>query len=372
VHHHELHASSGSVSSTMNGSGSGSGSESSRVVHAYTEHFQIPIYIETSELQSINGNLLLDNNNNNNNNKGSGVASSSSSTGVVTVLELNMKVKRLGNKAKMVVQSNQSRKKLRALKAKLDERERKMLPDAKIVGKVWLQRYLELIEYKASHGDCLVPRSYQTLGSWVFTQRQQYRLYLQSKGDGESVQSKTTMTEQRIQALEKVGFIWSAHVSFEKRLEELASFKEEYGHVNVPQDYVSNISKSSSSSLGKFVNKCRIEYKRMKAGKKTIMTQDRINALERLGFQWDARQIVSWDDRLVELKKYQEEHNGSTDVSQTLPNGHPYRSLGIWVKNQRYQYKLFQQNKKTTITKDRIDSLNEIDFAWVKGDKSIK
>jgi len=66
-------------------------------------------------------------------------------------------------------------------------------------------RFKELIEYKAKHGDCFVPDNYgpnKQLGTWVNTQRRQYRFLQQGK--------HSQMTEERINKLEEIGFKWDA------------------------------------------------------------------------------------------------------------------------------------------------------------------
>ena len=73
-----------------------------------------------------------------------------------------------------------------------------------VFGKEWLRRYNELITFKQQNGHCNVPRRYtqnKVLGVWVSTQRQQYRLSCQDKS--------SSMTVDRIAALEKIGFKWN-------------------------------------------------------------------------------------------------------------------------------------------------------------------
>jgi len=76
----------------------------------------------------------------------------------------------------------------------------------------WNFRYGQLIEYKEKHGHCNVPQlyepnkklgtwvHYQRLGMWVGHQRTQYRLLQQGK--------QSSMTEERIDKLEEIGFVW--------------------------------------------------------------------------------------------------------------------------------------------------------------------
>ena len=68
---------------------------------------------------------------------------------------------------------------------------------------VWNQRIRELKEYRKEFGDCLVPYTYKdnkALGIWVSTQRQQYKLKQQGK--------YSKITDDRIDELEKIGFVW--------------------------------------------------------------------------------------------------------------------------------------------------------------------
>jgi glutaredoxin len=71
---------------------------------------------------------------------------------------------------------------------------------------------------------------------------------------------------------------------------------------------------------------------------------------------------TGWDTRRKELAKYKQQNNGSTNVPQQFPSNIP---LGIWVKTQRQQYKLLQENENSHMTTERIESLNELDFEWV-------
>lgn len=69
----------------------------------------------------------------------------------------------------------------------------------------WNAKFMELQAYKASHGDCMVPQRYRAnprLGTWVHTQRRQHRLMLDGR--------KSSMTREKVLALEGVGFDWDA------------------------------------------------------------------------------------------------------------------------------------------------------------------
>lgn len=76
---------------------------------------------------------------------------------------------------------------------------------AKRKGQVsWNEKFNDLVQYKARHGNCHVPTKYKAntaLGRWVSTQRAEYKKY--SEGN-----TKTTMNAEKVQLLEGIGFAW--------------------------------------------------------------------------------------------------------------------------------------------------------------------
>lgn len=71
-------------------------------------------------------------------------------------------------------------------------------------------------------------------------------------------------------------------------------------------------------------------------------------------------QCEKWQERFCELLEYRKKHGNCL-----VPHRHPQNpSLAGWVKRQRYQYGLFQQGKKSTITRERIRILNNYGFVW--------
>ena len=87
---------------------------------------------------------------------------------------------------------------------------------------------------------------------------------------------KTSMTHEKIEHLEGMGFQWSVKKEGEdtmwnQRYEELRAFKERHGHCRVPQ--------RSSGKLGKWVQNQKF-HKRIIAGR----TEGRVVKLETIGF----------------------------------------------------------------------------------------
>lgn len=100
----------------------------------------------------------------------------------------------------------------------------------------WKKRFNELLAFKDEFGHTKVPKTYKNrqLGSWVNYQRSQYKYFIDGK--------KSQLTQERIQLLNSIGFVWNRHrtVSWEHRFEEFKQFKQAYGHVFVPSNFAKN------------------------------------------------------------------------------------------------------------------------------------
>jgi hypothetical protein len=72
-------------------------------------------------------------------------------------------------------------------------------------GGPWDDRLSQLADYRKIHGHCNVPQRYSEntqLATWVKTQKENYRLLQEGK--------TSYMSASRIQALESLGFKWTA------------------------------------------------------------------------------------------------------------------------------------------------------------------
>ncbi|KAL3935649.1 MAG: hypothetical protein SGBAC_008869 [Bacillariaceae sp.] len=142
----------------------------------------------------------------------------------------------------------------------------------------WDTRYDDLIEYRKKNGHCCIPYDYPpnpSLARWVKRQRYQYKLYIEKL--------PSAMTKQRVQALDKLGFIWDARLAiWERRLAELKLFRAKHGHCNVPSTY------QASKSFAAWMQSQRRQYKLHGTSRPTAIAQYRIEALNRLGFEWES------------------------------------------------------------------------------------
>eukprot|EP00978_Attheya_sp_CCMP212_P012188 scaffold30346_cov52-Attheya_sp.AAC.1 len=205
----------------------------------------------------------------------------------------------------------------------------------------WDERFKELFDFKKVNGHTNVPQKSGPLGIWVTTQRTQYRLLKEGK--------YSLLTIERHDKLEGIGFTFiygPARPHWDVQFQELLDFKKIEGHTNVPQ---------KSGPLGIWVETQRTQYRLWNEGKHSTFTIERSVKLEGIGFRFKLHE--HWDVRfqeLVDLKKI----NGHTNV--------PERSgpLGIWVGNQRYQYRLLKERKDSSLTIERREKLEGIGFQF--------
>jgi hypothetical protein len=140
---------------------------------------------------------------------------------------------------------------------------------------------------------------------------------------------------------------------WEARLSELANYHKIYGRWNVSNIY------SESSTLGAWVGKQRHQYRLHLQGKISQMSTLRIQALERLGFEWDSRG-AAWEGSLSELADYRKIH-GHCNVPR---NSSEHAKLGRWVNTQRHHYLLHVAGNPSHMTPSRIKALENVDFIW--------
>lgn len=228
----------------------------------------------------------------------------------------------------------------------------------------WLD---DLMHYRAKHdGDCNVPLKYAEypgLGNFVNRQRSEYRKFTQGKG--------SSLTLSKIRQLDRVNFVWSVRAggqtSWEIRFLELQAFHRLHGHANVPKSYPPN------PPLGYWVNEQRSQYKSHRMGKSSYMNYNKIEKLNSLNFTWSMRNSKrSWEEWMVELKRYKDEHGHVNVPLKYEPN----LSLGSFVNNQRTKYRLYQSEKKSkdgegdgrsghnTMTEEMIRDLEDLGFVW--------
>ena len=127
----------------------------------------------------------------------------------------------------------------------------------------------ELVKFRNEHGHCNVPQRSGELGSWVKGLRSLYKNH--------KAGVKTTLTSEFISELEAIGFSWNLKDHWQEKFELLATYSEEHGNCDVPRKH---------ESLGRWVAEQRSEYKKKAGDKKSAMTEEKINMLNAIGFDW--------------------------------------------------------------------------------------
>jgi len=154
-------------------------------------------------------------------------------------------------------------------------------PRQKRTIKSFKDRLEQLKSYKAKHGHVHVTvKQDKVLGKFCVNMRSARR----GKENGTGT-SRTVITEDRIKALDELGFDWGEKTktkakakSFEDRIEELKAFKAKHGHVHVTV--------KQDKSLVTFCKNTRAARRGTRGTGRMPITDNRISALDELGFDW--------------------------------------------------------------------------------------
>jgi len=132
----------------------------------------------------------------------------------------------------------------------------------------WDVMFSALESFKAEQGHCHVPTHWKKnpqLGQWVALQRYRHKI-------GE-------LQEQYVDRLNKIGFVWApADRVWNKMFQKLVAYRNKHGNCAVPTSY------PSDPPLSRWV----VTQRR---GKKTeILSEERLQKLEGIGFVWSVRE----------------------------------------------------------------------------------
>lgn len=132
----------------------------------------------------------------------------------------------------------------------------------------WEERYSQLVNYQRLNGHCNVPQQTQhdSLARWVNHQRETYK--------------KNSLSTERFDLLEQIGFQFSRHSSWEDRYKELCQYHRLKGHANVPYGCEEN------PVLARWCSKQRGHRRRNK------LSKEKIRQLNDIGFDWNVQRAV--------------------------------------------------------------------------------
>lgn len=195
----------------------------------------------------------------------------------------------------------------------------------------------ELRAYVAAVGHARVPAKYRTpdgfaLGAWVGSRRQDAK--------------KGRLRAEQVAALDALGFVWDPWAEdFARGLAALEAFVAEHGHARVPRAHQTD----DGFELGAWVIKRRHERP------KGRLTDERIAALDALGFVWDPR-ADDFARGLAALRKFVSEHgHARVPAKHRTADGF---ALGVWVDGRR------QNRKQGRLTQEQFAALDALGFVW--------
>ena len=142
-------------------------------------------------------------------------------------------------------------------------------------------------------------------------------------------------------------------VKWTTRYEELKQYQDRFGNCNVPTGWLEN------PELAVWVMNQRAHYRKAHQGKKSPITQDTIEQMNAIGFEWDAQQ-ATWLLRYEQLRIYKDRY-GDCNVPVGWEED---PQLATWVMNQRAQLRKILDGKKSPMTEERIEKLNDVGFDW--------
>jgi hypothetical protein len=171
---------------------------------------------------------------------------------------------------------------------------------------VFEERFAHLKHYKAEYGDCLVPTVYEKDPQLAHSVASLRRKYQQMKKKGELQACSVGLSQDQIDRLDSIGFIWDARKGepWDTMFQKLVKFKQRHGNCLVPTVY------PQDTRLGHWVQTQRQAYKRtMKRRRgKTVdgpcLTEEHLRKLQNIGFTWDARfEFENWRGHVLHPAK---------------------------------------------------------------------
>ena len=205
----------------------------------------------------------------------------------------------------------------------------------------WEARFQQLLDFRQRFGHCRVPNKWKEdipFGHWVHVQR--------------AFRSRGTLSAERVQRLEAIGFEWHAPNSrsylyddhWAQMLTHLIDYQKQHGDTQVPPSF-------KPHGLGSWVGNQR------EAWRNGTLRPDRREQLDAVGFEWRGVRkgaAQRWERRFAQLLAYRQQH-GHCRVPSTWREE---PAFAHWVDNQRVLQKTGRLNP------ERVRRLDEIGFQW--------
>ena len=221
----------------------------------------------------------------------------------------------------------------------------------------WEHRFQELIRFHDKHKAFPYDLPFEELNHderklfyWCQKQKKAYsQLMHQKQIENEEAKQHHLLVDHRLERLEQIGFTWNCKdetwMSFYRELED---YQRVHGNCLVPVQYPLN------RKFAKWIGGQRHSYKLLKENKPSPMTPQRIQLLEKLGFEWNAQDVM-WKTKFYELQ----EHFRLNGRGNTKGLKGP---LLRWVRYQKQLYRDLQDGKRSSLSPERQELLESIGF----------
>jgi len=198
----------------------------------------------------------------------------------------------------------------------------------------WEDNYGKLkIHYETNGHTSITLEEDPVLHRWTKTQRAMWK-------------AKSLSTERKTK-LEAIAFSWSLREEiWMQRYREFGKYIVDHGHCDIPLKCL------QYPLLANWVDVQRHEFKKLKAGQKSFLTEHRIKLLENYGFIFSFRE-AQWNKRYEELKAFVDNHG-------YRPTPKTNSRLHCWLQRQWKQYRLKQEGLEVLLNDDRVIKLKAI------------
>ena len=210
----------------------------------------------------------------------------------------------------------------------------------------WQRNYVAAKAYFEENGDLLVPVNYVDkngfkLGVWIANLRTYRRVGSNTK----------SVTPEKIKLLNSIGMVWNvADVLWEQYYTAASKYYEEHGNLNVPSTYVTD----DGIKLGGWISS--VKSARLKNSKNYQLSDEQIEALNRIGMDWRNALDIRWEENYNRAKAYREAF-GDLNIPPTFLT-EDGQKLGKWIREQRKRRRLGR------ITQEQIELLDQIGMNW--------
>jgi hypothetical protein len=119
-----------------------------------------------------------------------------------------------------------------------------------------------------------------------------------------------------------------------------------------------------SSNLKAWIIRQKYQHKLKQRGNHSLITDERVQKLEELGVSFETIREHDFHVRYNQLKEFVRKNDGLFPYDLKSHNDKLGQELSGWCQNQRTQYNQMLAGKKSRLTQEQMDLLNQIGFTW--------